>query len=473
MNIRSISIAFAVAMAVTACDTNKKALNDEKPVNDHEIVSEYVAPTRIVLTKGDVTNAEHLLEPYSGQVAVGEPSTTLFSPHGSILLDFGEELQGGIEITRAISDNHRAARFRLCLGESVSEALSNIDAKETTATNDHSVRDLEISVPWLGSMQIGNSGFRFARLDLLDDDMQVPIVAVRAISRYRDIPQTGAFKCSDERLNTIWQTGARTVHLCMQDYLWDGIKRDRLVWLGDMHPEVMTVNTVFGNHEVVRKSLDYARNITPPTEWMNGICSYSLWWIIIHHHLYEWYADRDYLAQQHDYLASLVHTVIDNIKDGRESYSSGRFIDWPSADLPDVIHAGLQALTHRALAAAEDIARWLGDDALRDECHSALEQVSGHVPSHTNNGQAAALLALEGMIDAEEAAKVITDGGPEKFTSFMGYYLLEALAAAGRYDDALQLISTYWGRMIDLGATTFWEEAITALWCSRSSGKKK
>ena len=458
MNIRSISIAFAVAMTVTACVANKKALNDEKPTDNHEIVSEYVAPTRIVLTKGDVTNAEHLLEPYSGQVAVGEPSTTLFSPHGSILLDFGEELQGGIEITRAISDNHRAARFRLCLGESVSEALSNIDAKETTATNDHSVRDLEISVPWLGSMQIGNSGFRFARLDLLDDDMQVPIVAVRAISRYRDIPQTGAFKCSDERLNTIWQTGARTVHLCMQDYLWDGIKRDRLVWLGDVHPEVMTVNTVFGNHEVVRKSLDYARNITSPTEWMNGICSYSLWWIIIHHHLYEWYADRDYLAQQHDYLASLVHTVIDNIKDGRESYSSGRFIDWPSADLPDVIHAGLQALTHRALAAAEDIARWLGDDALRDECHSALEQVSGHVPSHTNNGQAAALLALEGMIDAEEAAKVITDGGPEKFTSFMGYYLLEALAAAGRYDDALQLISTYWGRMIDLGATTFWED---------------
>ena len=458
MNIRSISIAFAVAMAVTACDTNKKALNDEKPVNDHEIVSEYVAPTRIILTKGDVANAEHLLEPYSGQVAVGEPSTTLFSPHSSILLDFGEELQGGIEITRAISDNHSAARFRLCLGESVSEALSNIDAKETTATNDHSVRDLEISVPWLGSMQIGNSGFRFARLDLLDDDMQVPIVAVRAISRYRDIPQTGAFKCSDERLNTIWQTGARTVHLCMQDYLWDGIKRDRLVWLGDMHPEVMTVNTVFGNHEVVRKSLDYARNITPPTEWMNGICSYSLWWIIIHHHLYEWYADRDYLAQQHDYLASLVHTVIDNIKNGRESYNSGRFIDWPSADLPDVIHAGLQALTHRALAAAEDIARWLGDDALRDECHSALEQVSGHVPSHTNNGQAAALLALEGMIDAEEAAKVITDGGPEKFTSFMGYYLLEALAAAGRYDNALQLISIYWGRMIDLGATTFWED---------------
>ena len=53
----------------------------------------------------------------------------------------------------------------------------------------------------------------------------------------RDLQYLGSFECSDERLNTIWQTGAYTVHLNMQDYLWDGIKRDRLVWIGDMHPE--------------------------------------------------------------------------------------------------------------------------------------------------------------------------------------------------------------------------------------------
>ena len=40
----------------------------------------------------------------------------------------------------------------------------------------------------------------------------------------------------------------------------------------------------------------------------------------------------------------------------------------------------------------------------------------------------------------------------------MGYYLLEALAAAGDYTDALQCIRAYWGRMLDLGATTFWED---------------
>ena len=49
---------------------------------------------------------------------------------------------------------------------------------------------------------------------------------------YKDVPYRGKFCCSDELLNRIWMTGAYTVHLNMQEYLWDGIKRDRLVRVG-------------------------------------------------------------------------------------------------------------------------------------------------------------------------------------------------------------------------------------------------
>jgi hypothetical protein len=62
------------------------------------------------------------------------------------------------------------------------------------------------------------------------------------------------------------------------------------------------------------------------------------------------------------------------------------------------------------------------------------------------------------MVDAEVASALILKNGPEKFTSFMGYYLLEALAKGGHYAEAMDLISAYWGRMLDLGATTFWED---------------
>ena len=427
-------------------------------VRDAEFAEEYLMPVRIVCTSGTVAAVDNLLKPFSGQITTTESEVTVFGAGGSVLLDFGKEIQGGIEIVRSISGTQNAARFRLCLGESVSEALSSVDAAGTTATNHHSVRDLEISVPWLGVAQYGNSGFRFARLDLLDTGAPVAVAAVRAVSRYRDIPYLGSFRCSDERLENIWKTGAYTVHLNMQDYLWDGIKRDRLVWMGDMHPEVMTVGTVFGDHPVVRKSLDFVRDGTPPDQWMNGLCSYSLWWIIIQHHLYEWYGDLDYLRQQHGYLAKLLRKVISEMDGAKENYATGRFIDWPSNSMPEVIHAGLQALSVRTLEAGADMAGWLGDNELRKECSDAAALLKTYVPPVEGNSQAAALLSISGMMDPSAAADIIIANGPEKFTSFMGYYFLEALAKAGRYNEAMDLISKYWGRMLELGATTFWED---------------
>jgi hypothetical protein len=46
--------------------------------------------------------------------------------------------------------------------------------------------------------------------------------------------------------------------------------------------------------------------------------------------------------------------------------------------------------------------------------------------------------------------------------------MLEALAKAGKYQEAMDIISDYWGAMLDLGATTFWEnfeyaESVNAL----------
>lgn len=452
-----VLIPVMAAAAILASCNSQVSKEGASPVRGSEFVSEYLIPTRVVLTEGPVTSPEVLTMPYPGQVSTSEEHMTEFGPGGSVLLDFGKEIQGGIQITRAMYGSHDPARFRLVLGESVSEALSDVTEKGSTATNDHAVRDFEISVPWLGAAEYGNSGFRFARLDYLGDDEQTALVAVRAISKYRDIPYLGSFHCSDKRLDNIWQTGAYTVHLNMQEYLWDGIKRDRLVWIGDMHPEVMTAGTVFGNHEVVRKSLDYVREGTPEG-WMNGICSYSLWWIIIHHHLYQWYGDMDYLQEQKGYLMTLLEKVLDNIDGSKENYTDGRFIDWPSNDKPDVIHAGLQALTVRALEAGAEMCEWLNDEYLRERCSKAAARMREYVPDAVGNSQAAALLSIQGMMDAEEASKIILENGPEKFTSFMGYYLLEALAKGGHYAEAMDLISKYWGKMLDLGATTFWED---------------
>jgi hypothetical protein len=56
-----------------------------------------------------------------------------------------------------------------------------------------------------------------------------------------------------------------------------------------------------------------------------------------------------------------------------------------------------------------------------------------------------------------KASSVILKEGANDFATFYGYYMLEALAKAGKYQEGMNIISDYWGAMLDLGATTFWE----------------
>jgi len=68
------------------------------------------------------------------------------------------------------------------------------------------------------------------------------------------------------------------------------------------------------------------------------------------------------------------------------------------------------------------------------------------------------------MRDAKQtAAEVLKMGGPKNTSTFYGFYVLQALAKAGDTDTALDFISRYWGAMLDLGATTFWEDFDLAL----------
>src|SRR3546814_2915676 len=125
----------------------------------------------------------------------------------------------------------------------------------------------------------------------------------------------------------------------MQDYLWEGIKRDRLVWVGDLHPEVATVNAVFGYNEVVPKSLDLARDVTPLPGWMSGISTYSMWWIILHHDWYMHHGDLGYLREQQPYLAGIVRQIAGKVGvDGKEKMDGNRFMDWHTSEDQAAIH---------------------------------------------------------------------------------------------------------------------------------------
>ena len=69
--------------------------------------------------------------------------------------------------------------------------------------------------------------------------------------------------------------------------------------------------------------------------------------------------------------------------------------------------------------------------------------------------QAQALQTIVGLTKTLTSEK---DAIARSLSTFYGYYMLEALAQKDRYDDAINIIRQYWGAMLDLGATTFWED---------------
>lgn len=431
------------------------------PVAEKSPLSSFIIQPKRIVWKSEkgVEHSENLLIPHSGQAVLIEPVPALILKPGSgIVLDFGVEIAGSVELFSTLTKGKDMPSVRVRTGESVAETMVNVGERE--AQNDHALRDQVVKIPWLGKTTIGPSGFRFVRIDNADPKIDLELSQIRAVLTLRDIPYVGSFKCSDERLNKIWETGAYTVHLNMQDYLWDGIKRDRLVWLGDMFPEVCVINSVFGYNDVVPRSLDMTRDVTPVTEWMNGISSYSMWWILIHEEWYQQNGNLDYLKQQKPYLAALLKRLTTYVgKDGQEKLDGMRFLDWPTKANDAAVHEGLQAMMTLTMESGARLSTILGDPETAQLCTSTVKLLRTHTPASSGRKSPAALLSLADFREAKEVSNsVLKKDGPKDLSTFYGFFVLNALAKSGDIDTGLDFISQYWGGMIDFGATTFWED---------------
>ena len=449
---------------------------DTLNIRQDKMTRAYIPPKKVLWQQGEVRGSEHLLEPNTGQADLAGSNMCYMKSTkdetASLILDFGRELHGGLKLVISAGS---AADFnmRLRFGESVSETCSELTSSKPadmkgneygqnakySATNDHATRDLTLTVPRYGQIELGSTGYRFVRIDLLTEG-SLWLKEATAVFRYRNIPYLGTFRCSDERLNQIWTTGAYTVHLNMQEYIWDGIKRDRLIWLGDMHPETSTISTVFGDEESFYASLDLACQQYPLPNWLNGMSAYSMWYLIMQYDWYRHFGNIDFLQKHHDYITGLVDLIDTKVaEDGTETLADSRFLDWPSSPNAAGVESGYRALLCWAMQDAAQLCTILGDEARAKKCGEIESRLRKKILPPNNLKQAAALMAIAGLMEPEQACSdVISVGGPKGFSTFYGYYMLEALALAGRHEEALDIISQFWGGMLDMGATTFWED---------------
>ncbi len=426
----------------------------------------YLEPTRIVWQTNSqmasVENSEDLLSGKHMQISLHGQNLCTLKNHGgnaAIVLDFGQEIHGSLEYAVQQIVGAREARIRIRLGESVTEVMSELGG-QTNATNDHALRDFTMPVYEMSMNPVGQSGFRFARIDLLTPDVSVSFKTIKAILIYRDIPYLGSFDCSDPLLSRIWNVGAYTIHLNMQQHIWDGIKRDRLVWMGDLHPEIATIQTVFGDQQIIRESLDFILRETGEGAWMNDIPSYSMWWIIIQHDYFLQFGDVAYLQQQIPYMKQLCQMLSSYIgEDGLDTTPQMRFVDWPTKDHVDATNLGLQSLHILAARYAAELFAFCGEEEARALCLADEQRLRAWKPKAVPEKQANALAVLAGLLDAKETNETILKrNGAEGYSTFMAYYILLAKAMAGDFADSLNTIRAYYGGMLQLGATTFWED---------------
>ena len=424
-------------------------------------VRKHILPKQIVWQSENPLlqeNCEVLMDEGVNNASPWSVQGCILKSGGGICLDYGKEIHGGIKIISGNNSN-QLDKIRIRFGESISEVMNE-------PNNQHAVHDTVIDIPWHGIVEFGNTGFRYVRIDVPEQDTASPeksiveIKEVRAVAVYRDLEYKGSFECNDEKLNEIWEVGAYTVHLNMQDYVWDGIKRDRLVWLGDMHPEVKVICSLFDDDGVVPNSLDYAKNQTPVPNWINGISSYSLWWIIIQKDWYLYKGNLEYLLEQKEYLLNildLLQNYVDN--SGAEILPEARFLDWPTKGDDKVVHAGLQALLIWAFDAGAFLCDVIEEKNVSEKCRETIGKLKSQNPDAGKNKQANALKSLAGLDDPQKINDEVLAVNPyAEISTFYGYYVLEARAKAGDYKGTLDLIRKYWGGMIEMGATTFWED---------------
>ena len=388
----------------------------------------------------------------------------------SILLDFGREIAGRLLVESASSTD---AEISIAYGESEIEALATGSTPGQQGGNYLGTNVLE--VPANGVARGPKSAFRYVRIRFLRGAAVSAFKAIRVEGIYYPVPYAGSFESSDSQLNHIWEVGAYTAHLCMQDGIWDAAKRDRGRWAGDLDIEGRVISTAFGDHRLMEETL---RALVPSEgAHVNGIPGYSALWIASLYDLYRHSGDKEFVAGERAALRQILGAM-DASLDADGVFGNAKhqwlFVDWAP---------GLYAYTNEAILGtnleyaiaynrASLLFRMLGDQPDGEKYATQSSKLLAAIRSRFGEAglgsswqlNALARLANEDdpRADGELWARVFShikqDAPTDQVISpYFNAYVLGAMAEMGHSKEALDWIRTYWGGMLAEGATSFWE----------------
>jgi alpha-L-rhamnosidase len=432
-----------------------------------------VAVTHIFTGRSQLSNLsslthENASEPFTVTNRTMTQSTDADAP--SLLLDFGREVAGRLLVESASPED---ATLSIAYGESEIEALATGLTPGQQGGNYLGTNILEI--PANGVARGPKSGFRYVRIRFLRGASVTAFKSIRVEGIEYLVTYAGSFESSDPLLNRLWETGAYTAHLCMQDGVWDAVKRDRGRWAGDLDVEGRVISTAFGDRALMEATLHAL--VPSDGSHVNGIPSYSALWITSLANLYQHAGDQTFLASEREDLLRILATM-DASLDARGLFDNVKhqwlFVDWAPglyAYTPEA-RIGTQLQYIRGYRAAVPLFRALGDsvNAQRYSAQADKALVAVRALRDANAATYGAtwqLNALATLDDAPQSAPTIwadvlshvkQDSPTDQVISpYFNSYVLDAMAATDHRREALDWIRTYWGGMLAEGATSFWE----------------
>ncbi len=378
-------------------------------------------------------------------------------PNGT-LYDFGKELFGFLYVNGIGKD------FDVYYGESVEEALDT----ENAILMERNISEKRV--------KLRQRAFRYVYIR-----SEVPAGDVYAEYEYLPLNDVGSFICDDENVEKIFEMSAYTLHLNSREFYLDGIKRDRWVWGGDAYQSFMINPYLYFDREIIKRTILSLLGTPPYRQHVNTINDYSFYLIISVYDYWFLTDDSDFIRKIYSKVKALFEFCAGRLdKNGFVCERPGDwiFIDWADSLDKEGPHCAEQILLWQATRCMKKIAEICGENYKSSVDENKLKEMiytyfydkqAGGFIDGFQSGQRVVnrhqnILALLYDFTNEEESNLIlekillNDEITQITTPYFKFFELMALCKNNRVEIAQRSISSYWGGMLRLGATSVWEE---------------
>jgi hypothetical protein len=419
----------------------------------------------------------------------------------SFIVDFGEHLVGtlsfGLAACRCVD---APIRFRFTFAEVPLELVEDSDVAIGNGWKGLSRAWIQKDAVTIDAVPSTNTlsrryAFRYVKVDVLGcSSGSCRFARLHAVSETSaDESALKPWAAPSPTMAKIDAVALRTLRDCMQTVFEDGPKRDRRLWLGDLRLEALANYATYRNFNVVKRSLYLFAALADDDGYVHsdayerpvpriGGClmfDYSALYAATVLEYLEASGDRETAEDLWPLCVRQLDLLLPMVGEDGVFRSDAKWgIDWfidhnPSLDL----QTAMQGVAAFGFNATLRLGRMLGreadvaflEDVIRRMEHGANEKLwneelglyvcekGAQVSVH---GQMWSVIG--GIASGDRAKRCLMaamqdDSAVRLVSPYAHHYFVEALHAAGLRREADAHLVEYWGRMVELGADTYWE----------------